>query len=106
MPRPTLIWMIAQVVALLFATGGAQAFDEKKYPNLKGQWTRFIVRGVPGPPSFDQTKGNGLAQRAPLTPQYQKILEDSVADQRACGQGNNTEHSRCVAAGMPWMMIA
>jgi hypothetical protein len=106
MPQPRLIWIVAQVVALLSTIGGAQAFDETKYPNLKGQWTRFIVRGVPGPPSFDQTKGNGLAQRAPLTPEYQKILEDSVADQRAGGQGNNTEHSRCVAAGMPWMMIA
>ena len=106
MPNPSLIWIVAQVVALLSTIGGAQAFDETKYPNLKGQWTRFIVRGVPGPPSFDQTKGNGLAQRAPLTPEYQKILEDSVADQRAGGQGNNTEHSRCVAAGMPWMMIA
>jgi hypothetical protein len=106
MPHPSSIWIAAQVVALLFTIGGAQAFDETKYPNLKGQWTRFIVRGVPGPPSFDQTKGNGLAQRAPLTPEYQKILEDSVADQRAGGQGNNTEHSRCVAAGMPWMMIA
>jgi hypothetical protein len=106
MPNPSLIWIVAQVVVLLSTIGGAQAFDETKYPNLKGQWTRFIVRGVPGPPSFDQTKGNGLAQRAPLTPEYQKILEDSVADQRAGGQGNNTEHSRCVAAGMPWMMIA
>ncbi len=106
MPHPSLIWIVAQVVVLLSTIGGAQAFDETKYPNLKGQWTRFIVRGVPGPPSFDQTKGNGLAQRAPLTPEYQKILEDSVADQRAGGQGNNTEHSRCVAAGMPWMMIA
>jgi hypothetical protein len=106
MPNPSLIWIVAQVVVLLSTIGGAQAFDETKYPNLKGQWTRFIVRGVPGPPSFDQTKGNGLAQRAPLTPEYQKILEESVADQRAGGQGNNTEHSRCVAAGMPWMMIA
>ena len=106
MPHPSSIWIVAQVVALLSTIGGAQAFDETKYPNLKGQWTRFIVRGVPGPPSFDQTKGNGLAQRAPLTPEYQKILEDSVADQRAGGQGNDTEHSRCVAAGMPWMMIA
>jgi hypothetical protein len=106
MPHPSLIWIVAQVVALLSTIGSAQAFDETKYPNLKGQWNRFVVRGVPGPPSFDQTKGNGLAQRAPLTPEYQKILEDSVADQRAGGQGNNTEHSRCVAAGMPWMMIA
>jgi hypothetical protein len=99
------IWVLAQAAALLSAIGGAQALDETRYPNLKGQWNRFVVRGVPGPPSFDQAKANGLGQKAPLTPEYQKILEDSVADQRAGGQGNNTEHSRCVNAGMPWMMI-
>ncbi len=100
------IWLVAQAAVLLSTLSRAQAFDETKYPNLKGQWNRVVVRGVPGPPSFDQTKGNGLAQKAPLTPEYQTILEQSVADQRAGGQGNNTEHARCVAAGMPWMMIA
>jgi hypothetical protein len=99
------IWVLAQAVAVLSTIGSAQALDETRYPNLKGQWNRFVVRGVPGPPSFDQAKSNGLGQKAPLTPEYQKILEDSVADQRAGGQGNNTEHARCVAAGMPWMMI-
>ena len=98
--------VIALLAALLTATSAARAFDPTKYPDLKGQWDRFVVRGVPGPPSFDQTKGNGLRQQAPLTPEYQKILEDSLADQRAGGQGNNVEHARCVAAGMPWMMIA
>ena len=99
------ISLLAQAVVLLLTIGGAQAFDELKYPNLKGQWNCFVVRGVNGPPSFDQTKGNGLAQKAPLTAEYQKILEDSIADQRAGGQGNNVDHARCVAAGMPWMMI-
>ena len=101
MPHPRLIWMVAQVVALLSAIGGAQAFDETKYPNLKGQWTRFIVRGVPGPPSFDQTKGNGLAQRAPLTPEYQKILEDSVADQRAGGRATTPSIPAVSPPGCP-----
>ena len=41
---------------LVTMIGVAQAHDETKYPNLKGQWTRFIVQGVPGQPSFDQTK--------------------------------------------------
>jgi len=40
----------------------AEAFDDSKYPNLKGQWERFVVRGVPGQPSFDQTKGWGALQ--------------------------------------------
>jgi hypothetical protein len=97
---------IALAAALLITMGRAQAHDETKYPNLKGQWDRFIVRGLPGQPSFDQTKGWGLYQQAPLTPEYQKILEESIADQEAGGHGNNVEHTRCVAAGMPWMMVA
>jgi hypothetical protein len=91
--------------ALLMTIGGAQAHDETKYPNLKGQWDRFVVRGLPGQPSFDQTKGWGPWQEAPLTPEYRKIMEDSMADQVGGGHGINVDHARCVAAGMPWMMV-
>jgi hypothetical protein len=91
----------------LFATSGrAHAFDDAKYPDLKGQWNRFVVPGLAGQPSFDQTKGWGRAQKAPLTPEYQAILDASIADQAKGGLGNNVEHSMCVAAGMPFMMIA
>ncbi len=34
----------------------AQIFDYSLYPDLKGQWGRFVVPGLPGQPSFDQTK--------------------------------------------------
>ena len=62
---------------------------------------RFVVRGVGGQPSFDQTKPWGLGQQAPLTAEYQKILEDSIADQAKGGQGNFVEHAQCLPAGMP-----
>src|SRR5215813_6720940 len=64
---------MAQLAALLITLSGAQAFDDAKYPNLKGQWDRFPIP-VPGQPSFDQTKGWGRLQEAPLIPEYQKIL--------------------------------
>src|SRR5205807_20836 len=96
----------AQAIALLVTIGAAQAHDESKYPNLKGQWERFIVRGLPGQASFDQTKGWGPYQQAPLTPEYRKIMEDSMADQVSGGHGNTADHVRCSAAGMPFMMIA
>jgi hypothetical protein len=99
------IWAAVQGLALLSTVVAAQAHDPSKYPDLRGQWDRMAYPGT-GAPSFDQSKGQGLRQQAPLTPEYQKILDDSVADQLAGGQGNNTEHARCVAAGMPWMMIA
>jgi hypothetical protein len=33
------------LAALAISIGGAQAFEEAVYPNLKGQWTRRIIRG-------------------------------------------------------------
>jgi hypothetical protein len=97
---------VALSVPLLMTMVSAQAHDETKYPNLKGHWERFVVRGVPGQPSFDQTKGWGPSQGAPLTPEYRKIMEDSMADQAAGGHGANVDHARCGAAGMPRMMLA
>ena len=111
MKHPNSIRAIAHAVALLTialltSIGAAQAHDESKYPNLKGQWERFVVRGLPGQASFDQTKGWGTYQQAPLTPEYQAILEESMRDQAAGGHGNAVDHARCSAAGMPFMMIA
>ena len=104
MAHRSLIGLIG-VAALVMTTGVVQAFDEAKYPNLKGQWGRFIVRGLPGQPSFDQTKGWGPYQQAPLTPEYQKILEESMADQEKGGLGNYST-ARCLPGGMPRMMVA
>jgi hypothetical protein len=102
----SVIRTIVLAAALLIAVGSAEAFDDSKYPNLKGQWERFVVRGVPGQPSHDQTKGWGAFQGAPLTPEYQKIFEDNVKEQDAGGLGLGADHARCVAAGMPFMMVA
>jgi hypothetical protein len=89
--------------SISIGAGRAQAFDESKYPNFKGQWNRVIVPGVPGPPSLDQTKGGGARQGAPLTPEYQKVFEASLADQRNGGQGHFTGIG-CQSFGMPMMM--
>ena len=60
-----------------------------------------------GQPSHDQTKPWGRGQEAPLTPEYQKIFEDSLADQANGGQGNFFDHAvRCMPGGMPLMTIA
>lgn len=99
------IWAVA-LAALAGSSAGAQIVDFSKYPNLKGQWTRFVVRGLGGQASFDQTKSWGFGQEAPLTPEYKAIEEASLADQADGGHGNNYDHARCVAAGMPRMMIA
>jgi hypothetical protein len=53
---------------------------------------------------FDPYKAWGRAQEAPLTPEYRKIHEESMADQAKGGQGNVIDHAKCVPGGMPWMM--
>jgi hypothetical protein len=84
--------------------GGARAFDDAQYPNLKGQWLRARPpAGVTGQGPFDPDKSWGLAQQAPLTPEYQAIFEASLADQAAGGQGL-WQGARCLAVGMPAMM--
>ncbi len=93
------------LAALLVSTAGAQTVDAK-YPNLKGQWNRVVVPGVRGQPSFDQTKSWGPEQQAPLTPEYQKIFQASLADLAAGGVGNNFDRARCGPSGMPLMMVA
>jgi hypothetical protein len=94
------------LAALSVSIANAEILDYSKYPNLKGQWSRFIVPGLPGQPSFDQTKTWGFGQEAPLTPEYKAVLEASLADQAKGGQGNFTDGSRCLAYGMPLMMAA
>ena len=86
-------------VALLAALGatmvGAHAFDDSKYPNLKGQW-----RIIGGPMRFDTAKPWGLGQQAPLTPEYQAIFEANLKDQAEGGQGT-TPTFTCISPGMP-----
>jgi len=84
----------------------AQIVDSAKYPDLKGQWGRFIVPGVRGQPSFDQTQSWGPEQHAPLTPEYRTIFAASLADQTNGGLGNNVDRARCAPSGMPLMMVA
>jgi hypothetical protein len=93
------------VAALAVSMGNVQASEDMRYPDWSGQWGRFTVRGLPGQPSFDQTKGWGPFQQAPLTPEYQQILEQSMADQIDGGLGNYPT-ARCLPGGMPRMMMA
>src|SRR5580704_6685215 len=92
------------VAALLMTIAGARAFDDAQYPNLKGQWLRARPpAGVTGQGPFDPDKSWGLAQQAPLTPEYQAKFEASLADQASGGQGT-WPGAKCLAVGMPGMM--
>src|ERR1700730_5001861 len=101
--------------ALTMICSGVEAAERARYPEWKGAWERYVppvsvvspsgLRTPGGQPSFDQTKPWGFGQQAPLTAEYQKVLEDSIADQAKGGLGNY-HTPRCLAAGMPLMMIA
>jgi hypothetical protein len=94
----SLIVAIALVTALLGRSDGAQAFDESKYPDWKGQWRRAEA----GPPRYDPSKPL-REQQAPLTEEYRAIYAASIADQLAGGQGNDPTYT-CLAPGMPRIM--
>jgi hypothetical protein len=75
--------------ALALPAGAALAFDESKYPDLKGEWTG--------------TGGNKWPTPAPLTAEYQKIFEANLRDQEAGGPGD-TPTIMCLPPGMPRQM--
>jgi hypothetical protein len=93
------IGTLALVAALGMSVAGAKAFDDASYPDWTGAW-----RGIGGG-SFDTSKPKGLGQQTPLKPEFQTILEASLADIAAGGQGNDPGY-RCGSHGMPRVMIA
>jgi hypothetical protein len=93
----------ALAFALITTIGIAHAADESKYPNWKGQWSRLNTNQEGQNVKFDPTKPWGPGQQAPLTPEYQKVLEDSMSDQAEGGLGNNPS-ARCILGGMPRVM--
>jgi hypothetical protein len=76
----------ALAAALMVAMGGARAADVAKYPDWSGQWDTVSPRLGGQSVKFDPYKAFGPAQEAPLTPEYKKIHEDSMADQAKGGQ--------------------
>ena len=95
--------VLAAMLAMMVAGGPACA--QSKYPDLGGQWTRLAKVRVTGQPSFDQAKPWGSGQQAPLTPEYQAILDANLKDQQNGGHGGFTGWT-CLPYGMPMMMYA
>jgi hypothetical protein len=96
----------------LSANGPGQAFAgwDQTISRLGGSWRGFfspeLSANGPGQAfaGWDRTKPWGLGQQAPLTPEYQAVLEASLADQAKGGLGHfPTTLGR--AAGMPNMMM-
>jgi len=97
---------------LAFTTAGARAWDDTKYPDLKGQWRRVgnggLLAGGAGGLRWDDSlpakNTPSLGQEPPLTPEYQTIYDANLADMTEGGQGIDPTYN-CVSPGMPRVMI-
>src|SRR5436189_4115336 len=89
---PILICAIALAAVLLMTPVGAHAFDDSKYPDMKGQWIRV---GIP--------RWTAGGQKAPLTEEYQKVFDANLAEMKA-GDPGNVPSWYCLPQGMPMMM--
>jgi hypothetical protein len=65
------IGIVALMAALCVTLTAAHAFDDAKFPDLKGKWDR--AEGNAGEGRFDPTKPPGRLQEAPLTAEYQAL---------------------------------
>src|SRR6266849_4968401 len=95
----TSIGAIALAATLSLTLTAALAHDETKYPDWSGQWAKPGRFGN----QWDPAKPPGIGQQAPLTPEYQAVLQASLADQADGGQGGDTRYT-CISTGMPRMM--
>jgi hypothetical protein len=96
---------IILTAALCAASAAAYAFDDAKYPDLRGQWVRADVPGTSSEPRFDPGKPPGRGQQAPLTPEYQAIFEANLREREAGVPGTWPGRS-CLPPGLPAQMTA
>jgi hypothetical protein len=86
-------WIGAALVATLsLSVPGAKA-EEAKYPNWEGQWKQGSPVDV-----WDPSKPPGLSQQPPLTPEYQKMFQATLA------WGDFDMKGTCGPVGMPRVM--
>lgn len=90
------------LAAMVVCVDPVSALDDSKYPDLRGQWTGILrrVQGLAGQPSFDPSKPWGRGQDAPLTPEYQAVLDANLKAQTQGAPGNTTGPA-CLGFGMP-----
>src|SRR5437763_15035699 len=90
---------VITIVTAFIAASAALVHDDSRFPDWSGQWKK--PRGIGN--QWDQAKPMGRGQQAPLTEEYRSILEASLADQKAGGQGEDARFT-CITNGMPRIM--
>src|ERR1700722_12415036 len=92
--------VVAVAAALCTSIAPARAWDDARFPDWKGQWSRAQIPGISGNPSYDPSKPRGRGEEVPLTAEYDAIFEANLKDQAAGGQGTDATFT-CLAPGMP-----
>jgi hypothetical protein len=92
--------VVALTILLSMGAVSASAQNSSHYPDWSGQWTHGPGMGN----GWDPTKAQGLAQQAPLTPEYRATFEATLADKSQGGLGGDPT-GLCLPHGMPRMMI-
>ena len=105
MHHQSTIATIALAAALCAASAGARAFEDSRYPDLRGQWVRATTPGTMDEPRFDPSKPPGRGQQPPLTPEYQAIFEANLREREA-GVPGTWPGPSCLPPGMPAQMTA
>jgi len=105
MHHASTIATMALAAALCMPMAGARAFEDSKYPDLRGQWTRAVAPGTVDEPRFDPGKPPGRGQQPPLTPEYQAIFEANLREREA-GVPGTWPGPTCLPPGMPAQMTA
>src|SRR5437764_13374126 len=97
---------IGAIAIAALTASPVEAFDGAKYPDLSGQW-RSVRPPVRVQPAFDPTKPWGRGQQAPLTAEYQAILEARLAEQAQGCPGNWPSGARWLPPGNPgsWTVV-
>jgi hypothetical protein len=91
--------LAAAALAATLSMSPARAFDETKYPDWAGIWTKVPDNG---PPRYDPSKPI-RKQEAPLKPEYQAMYDASLKDIDGGGFGLD-RHYACFPMGMPRQM--
>jgi hypothetical protein len=102
----------AVAAALVMSINSAAAFDDAKYPDLKGEWRRAggpgLLAGGAGGFRYDESRPPAadlsLGEKPPLTREYQAIWDENLDDMGKGGQGIDPTYS-CLSPGMPRVML-
>ena len=100
------LFCVGAWAAISIAAADAQILDYSKYPDLKGQWERYAVRGSAASPGLIKQSLGARGSRPRSRPSIKPFMTRAWRIRQAVGSAAIVDHTRCGAEGMPFMMVA